>query len=101
MANQTARIFCAAFVTAALGTSSLWARPSGREGPVVRRDYTYEQDLRWQAGADQAITPAKVLRWLRGMTQTQILSSSTPEFQPIVNVHNSRVRLIAAIAFKF
>jgi len=66
------------------------------------RDATYEENLRWQASDDKTITPARALRWLRGMRGQAVFATTSPtEFQPIVDVQNTRVRAIAAIAYKF
>src|SRR5258708_668813 len=70
---------------------------------VIHRDTTYEQDLHYQASADKAITPVRVVHWLMGLTSghTDPATPSRVEFQPIVHVHDSDVRIIAAINFKF
>jgi hypothetical protein len=67
------------------------------------RDNQYEQFLRYEASADKTLTPAKVWRWLRGNLQMESLLSapSQTEFQPHVQVHDTQVRVIAAIAYKF
>jgi len=90
--------------TVALGFMSgvAWAASNGQDNPIVRRDRTYEQNLRWEASEDQTITPSRVIRWMRGARGAAIFATVSPaEFQPIVNVYNSRVRVIAAIAYKF
>jgi len=63
------------------------------------RDRTLERALRWEASADKTITPQKVIRHLFGGNKNAPLPST--EFQPIVNVHNERVQVIASIAYKF
>jgi hypothetical protein len=79
-----------------------WSAPSSRGNPLVQRDATYEQNLRWEASTDKTITPSKVLRWMRGLRDSAVFSGPSPaEFQPIVNVYNSRVRVLATIAYKF
>jgi hypothetical protein len=66
------------------------------------RDRSYEQALRYEASADKTITPAKVLRWFNSFLGHSVVSKpSATEFQPIVNVQNSRVRVVAALAYKF
>ena len=68
----------------------------------IQRDPTLEENLRWEASEDQAITPARVIRYLMGVRGAQVFNSPSPaDFVPIVNVYNSRVRLIAAITYKF
>jgi len=68
----------------------------------LNRDQAYEQDLRYLAGPDTAITPAKVLRWVSSLMGHPMLSApSNTEFQPIVEAHDTRVRILACIAYKF
>ncbi len=64
-------------------------------------DRSYEAALRYEASADKAVTPAKVIRWLLQRQGQSVGAPSSTEFLPIVNVHDSKVRLIAAIAYKF
>ena len=80
-----------------------WAAAPISQGRVpVQRDPTLEENLRWEASDDQAITPARVLRYLTGMRGSKIFTTdSSTEFIPVVNVYDSRYRVIAAIAFKF
>jgi hypothetical protein len=79
-----------------------WADSNESENAIVQRDSTYEQNLRWNASDDQAITPARVIRYMMGMRGSQVYNSpSNTDFVPIVNVNQSRVRVIAAIAYKF
>jgi hypothetical protein len=79
-----------------------WAASDEPENPIVPRDQTYEQNLRWEASDDQAITPARVIRYLMGMRGQQVYNSpSNTDFVPTVNVNESRVRVIAAISYKF
>ena len=90
--------------TAAVGlmTGPLWAASNDPESGIVRRDKTYEQNLRWEASDDKTITPSRVIRWLHGARDSDIFAAVTPaEFQPIVNVENTRVRAVATIAYKF
>lgn len=69
--------------------------------PAFQEDRTYEERLRYEASADKSITPAKVIRWLMQKQGKSIGEASNTEFLPIVNVYNSKVRIIAAIAYKF
>jgi hypothetical protein len=83
-------------------TSVAWADPPSSGRTVIDRDKTYEENLRWQASDDQTITPSRVIRWMRGVRGAAVFASVSPaEFQPIVNVKDSRVRIVATIAFKF
>ncbi len=83
-------------------STPLWADTTRGGLPLFSRDPSYEQALRFEASADKTITPAKVLRWLLHLTGSHMtIRPSNTEFQPIVNVYNTRVRLIAAIAYKF
>ena len=68
---------------------------------TLDRDTTYEQNLRWQASADKTVTPAKVLRWITRLSGQDAPAPGQTEFQPIVNVNDSHIRVIAAIAYKF
>lgn len=92
-------------VLIALGTgSSAWAYSSDSSDnlSILQRDREYEQALRLQASPDKAITPAKVLRWISALAGHAMLTApSQTEFQPIVNVRDSHVRIIAQIAYKF
>ena len=79
-----------------------WAASVGQGRISVQRDPTQEENLRWEASEDQAITPARVFRYLTGMRGSKIFTAdSTTEFIPIVNVYDSRYRVVAAIAYKF
>lgn len=85
-----------------LMTGALWAASNDHESGIVRRDKTYEQNLRWEASDDKTITPSRVIRWMRGARGAAVFATVTPaEFQPIVNVENTRVRVVATIAYKF
>jgi hypothetical protein len=88
-----------AMTVLALGAASAQAAPRS----LVSRDAQYEQFLRYEASADKTLTPAKVIRWLRGNLQMESLlsSPSKTEFQPIVQVHDAKVRVLATIAYKF
>ena len=81
-----------------LGTSSLFAAPN-----VVQLDPSYNQMLHFESTPDQAITPAKVLRWINSLINNTPLSKDTSsfEFQPIVHIRNNDANIIAAIAYKF
>jgi hypothetical protein len=78
------------------------SQASSRSIVRLHRDTTYEQNLRYSASVDNAITPARVLRWMRGMmgysTRTR---PSNLEFQPVLNVHDSRKQIVAQFAYKF
>jgi hypothetical protein len=68
----------------------------------LQRDSLYEQSLHYQASADTAITPARVIRWLDTlMGHTPRPSNSPLEFQPVVRANEHRNQLIAQIAYKF
>lgn len=85
-----------------LVSSGAWADPVAQGRVPLQRDPTLEENLRWEASEDQTITPARVIRYLMGMRGSQVFDSqSSTDFVPIVNVNNSRVRVIAAIAYKF
>jgi hypothetical protein len=85
-----------------LVTSGSWAASVGRGRVAIQRDATFEENLRWEASEDQAITPARVIRYMMGMRGSKIFTSdASAEFIPIVNVYDSRYRIVAAIAFKF
>lgn len=77
------------------------AQPSVQ--PIIQRDINYERDLRILANPDQTITPARVLQWLKSLTgHTSLISTpSRTEFQPILNVADDHVRIVATIAYKF
>ena len=69
---------------------------------LIHRDRAYEETLRFEASADNNITPAKVIRWLCSMTGHAMAAAPSPaEFQPIVDVNEGRVRVIASINYKF
>ena len=86
----------AAVFTAAV---SMTARADSRA--TFTQDRTYEAYLHYQANPDKALTPARVIRWLLQMNGRQVGPPSSTEFQPIVQVHDSQVRAIATIAYKF
>ena len=71
------------------------------ESAIVQQDTSYEQMLRYEAGPDHIITPARVIRWMFGIEDRSSHRPPVAEFQPIVDVNQSHVRLIAAIAYKF
>ncbi len=69
---------------------------------LLHRDRGLEESLRQESTADQAITPAKVFRWIRSFSGHALTTvPSNTEFQPIVNVYNGQVRVIAAVNYKF
>ena len=84
-----------------LASHAAWASPTSQGRVPLFLDETYDADLKWEASADKAITPAKVLRWIMGLRGQIVTAPSPTEFQPIVNAHNGYVQIIAAIAFKF
>jgi len=101
MLTRTLKVILSTAVLS-LMAGTLCAAANGEGSSILRRDKTYEQNLRWEASDDQAITPARVIRWLRGAQGSAVFTTVSPaEFQPIVNVYNSRVRAIATIAYKF
>ncbi len=101
MITKLFRIILSSMVIALAAQPAMASSDDSHGRMLLLRDATYERDLQWEASADKAITPAKVIRWMMGL-HGQILSApSQTEFQPIVNAHNGQVRLIAAIAYKF
>ncbi len=75
---------------------------SGARHLDLQRDAVYEQYLHYQASADTAITPQRVLRWLNSlMGNSQSYSHSNFEFQPIVRANNFQNQFIAQFAYKF
>ena len=96
------RLFVLGSTISILMASPSWVVAASQGRTLLQRDATYEENLRWSASADQAITPGKVIRWMMGIRGSQIFSGGpTTEFQPIVHVNNYGMRLIAAIAIKF
>ena len=76
------------------------ASPSTRL--TLQRDSTYEQYMHFQACPDNAITPARVLRWMNSlMGLVTVGSPSNLEFQPILRAHGSQTQIIAQITYKF
>ena len=70
--------------------------------PALHRDTWYEETLRYEASADRKVTPAKVINWMRTlMGYTSLQAPSKTEFQPTVDINETRFRIIAAIAYKF
>ena len=68
----------------------------------LSRDTDYEQNLKYLASPDTAITPAKVLRWIDSMLGYAPSSKpSNVEFQPILRVHDSQQQILGQIAYKF
>ena len=88
--------------TLGLMASGSQAASVGQGRVSVQRDTTLEENLRWEASEDQSITPARVIRYMMGMRGAQVFNSQSPtDFVPIVNIYDSRVRIIAAITYKF
>ena len=68
----------------------------------LNRDVDFEQNLKYLASADTAITPARVLRWVNSlMGHSAAVQPSNFEFQPIVRVHDSQKQVLGQIALKF
>src|SRR5881392_1876058 len=93
-------------LAALLVPGSGWCAPAAVDphGPAfINRDAEYEQNLRFMAAADQAITPAKVLRWLRGLGDpVKAFSGGTrTEFRPMFNADQDQVEILAAFSYKF
>jgi len=98
MAQRIARLILGSFIVC-LTTQAGWAY-SQETHVYIHRDRTYERDLQWEAGADKAITPARVIRWMMG----QRGESSTPsnmEFQPVIHAHDGTMAYLATIVYKF
>ena len=75
---------------------------SGARHLDLQRDSTYEQFLRYEASADTAITPARVLRWINSlMGHSTQKSVSNFEIQPIVRARDNREQVILQFAYKF
>jgi hypothetical protein len=90
------------FALLGLLAASAGAAASPENKAPLERDMTYEENLRWEASADKTITPTRVIRYMMGMRGSEVFASVTPaEFQPIVNVENTRVRAVATIAYRF
>jgi hypothetical protein len=69
---------------------------------LLQRDATYEQNLRYLASADTAITPARVLRWMSGLMGHRVIARPSDfEFQPVLRVHDSQKQIVAQLAYKF
>jgi len=74
---------------------------------VFLRDAIQEEYLKVKSDPDSKITPARVLRWLRGMSSVSASRTaltqtpSSTEFQPTVDTYNGEYRVIAAVTFKF
>jgi len=70
----------------------------------LSRDASYEEKLRYAAAPSEPMTPQRFLRWVAQLSGHPHQWASTPsdtEFQPIVNIQNDRLRIVAAIAHKF
>jgi hypothetical protein len=61
------------------------------------------QVIRLTSAPGEAITPLRVIRYFTSvLTHAPMNMNPTPvEFQPIVHAHNSDIRIIAALAYKF
>jgi|SRR6185312_13094032 len=104
MGKQTRRL--GVILPALLGAAAtVWmaaALPALAQTTAVRVDAQYDENLKDQASADQAITPARVIRWMMGLRGQPVRRPpSNTEFQPTVDYQDSRVRVVAAIAYKF
>src|ERR1051326_8736975 len=98
--KRTVRVMLKGLILGLL-TGGAWAASSAPEKTPLRRDATYEENLRWQASDDRTITPTRVIRWMRGVRGSAVFAAVTPaEFQPLVNVENTKVRVVGTIAFK-
>ena len=100
MAQKTVRLILGSFVIC-LASQAGWAYSENFGRTLLQRDATYERDLQWEASADKAVTPAKVIRWIMGMRGQTVSAPSPIEFQPIINSHNGQSIYVAAIAYKF
>ncbi len=68
----------------------------------LQRDPVYEQNLRYLASADTAITPAKVLRWVNSlMGHASRRAPSNIDFEPIFRAHDNQQQIIAQLDYKF
>jgi len=68
----------------------------------LNRDLTTEQNIKYLAGPDTSITPARVLHWMSSLMGHPILGGPTnTEFEPVFYAQNTDMRIIARIAFKF
>ena|ERR1019366_3129538 len=101
MINKVLRVILSSMVIAQVAQAAMAFSDDTHGRTLLLRDATYERDLQWEASADKAITPAKVIRWMMGLHGQILRAPSQTEFQPIVNAHDGQVRLIAAIAYKF
>jgi len=72
-------------------------------GDLLHRDRTYEQYLRYEASMDKAITPARVLRWMRtsllGLSDTG--KESNIEFRLVVHANETSRQVLATFVYKF
>lgn len=68
---------------------------------LFTRDATYEQYLHVQANPDEKITPARVIRWIMGLRGQQVAPPSAMEFAPVVDAGDHKVRVVAAVTYKF
>ena len=88
-------------MTAGLTSKACAASAVSESASMIQHDVSYEQALKYEAGADKTITPAKVIRWVMGLRGQVVSAPSQTEFQPIVNAHEGHVRVVFAIAYKF
>ncbi len=89
----------------------LWAAPAMAvtgQRTYFLRDSLQEQYLKTKADPDQKITPARVIRWMRGMSSVSAMRksldaapTSSTEFQPTLDTYNGEYKVIAAFTFKF
>jgi hypothetical protein len=98
---------CIVMLTALLTGSAAMAFGSYDQeaGPRISRDRSYEQILRYEASADNAVTPARVLRWMRASLlgiRTDSQKESNVEFRPVVKANESNgYRILASVVYKF
>jgi hypothetical protein len=97
--NIVRLIFCS--IALGLAATAVWADPGSQGRMPILRDATYERDLQWEASADKAITPAKVIRCIMGMSGRALAAPSPIEFQPIFRTHDGQSVYVATIAYKF
>jgi hypothetical protein len=98
MGNKMVRLILGSLLIC-LATRAGWASSSTHV--YLELDQTYDRQLQWQNSADKDVTPAKVIRWMRGMRGEQLSAPSNIEFQPIFKAHNGQSIYVAALAYKF
>jgi hypothetical protein len=98
--NTRAPLILASFLVSA----TAFAVPQTTDAPILHRDSALEENIRHAAAVDQAITPAKVLRWMRssllGLSAGNGKESAI-EFVPIVNIQETGTRIVASFSYKF